>query len=194
MITKWNDMLDIISRALSENGISSTRVGSSKAAFQKSIDKFRREKIQVLLLPVKTGANGLNLVEATNVFLVEPLLHESVEKQAINRVHRLGQTKPTQVFRFIVKDTIEQKVFNLSKQRAAVKEKWKAKEEVTVDDIRSLFADTNEFGEMSQTDSQLEPTQDQLSFPEKVVEEPPSFSFKDENAAKFWSILVVYPR
>jgi hypothetical protein len=48
------------------------------------------------------GANGLNLVEATHVFLIDPLLNPAAEAQAINRVHRIGQTKVTLIHRFIV--------------------------------------------------------------------------------------------
>lgn len=58
--------------------------------------------IQVLLLLIQHGANGLNLLEAQHVILVEPLLNPAVEAQAISRVHRIGQDKRTLVHRFMV--------------------------------------------------------------------------------------------
>ena len=53
--------------------------------------------LRALLLPLKSGANGINLVEAQHVFLVEPLIETAVEAQAIGRVHRMSQLKPTTV-------------------------------------------------------------------------------------------------
>lgn len=61
-----------------------------------------RNSIQVLLLLIQHGANGLNLLEAQHVILVEPLLNPAAEAQAISRVHRIGQTNKTLVHRFIV--------------------------------------------------------------------------------------------
>lgn len=59
---------------------------------------------------MSSGANGLNIVEATHVLLVEPSVSKAMELQAVGRVHRIGQTKPTFVHRFIIEDTIEEKV------------------------------------------------------------------------------------
>ncbi|CAN0389657.1 unnamed protein product, partial [Ectocarpus sp. 13 AM-2016] len=49
-------------------------------------------------------------VEANHVFLLEPLLNAAVEAQAVNRVHRGGQTRPTTIHRFIVRGTIEEDI------------------------------------------------------------------------------------
>lgn len=59
--------------------------------------------VQVLLLLIQHGANGLNLLEAQHVVLVEPLLNPAAEAQAISRVHRIGQQNKTLVHRFIVR-------------------------------------------------------------------------------------------
>ena len=71
----------------------------------------------MLLLNVKSGAEGLTLVEATHVFMVEPLLHCGMDAQAINRVHRIGQTSKTYVHRYIIDDTIEVKIDKLRMEK-----------------------------------------------------------------------------
>ncbi|EOD33102.1 hypothetical protein EMIHUDRAFT_59294, partial [Emiliania huxleyi CCMP1516] len=72
---------------------------------------FRNDpSVRVLLLPLKSGANGISLVEAQHVFLSEPLLERAVEAQAVGRVHRMSQTRPTVVHRFVMRGTIEEAI------------------------------------------------------------------------------------
>ena len=93
-------MLLIVGRALDENGIAHCSLFSSNNS-QVQLNKFKRDPaVCVLLIPVQSGANGLNLTEATHVLLMEPILNPGSELQAIGRVHRIGQTKPTVVHRF----------------------------------------------------------------------------------------------
>lgn len=72
---------------------------------ERNVDKlvtFRKDSSKsVLLMPYAQGANGLNLIEATHVVLVEPTLDRGQEFQAMGRIHRIGQTKPTYIYRFI---------------------------------------------------------------------------------------------
>ena len=75
----------------------------------------------ILLLPLKSGAIGLNLIEANHVVMVEPLLNVGVEHQAINRVHRIGQTRETHVHRFLVEDTIEIEIANRAEKKSETK-------------------------------------------------------------------------
>lgn len=75
---------------------------STKVKHKKRGKQAEEESVQVLLLLIQHGANGLNLLEAQHVVLVEPLLNPAAEAQAISRVHRIGQQNRTLVHRFIV--------------------------------------------------------------------------------------------
>ncbi|KAI8564397.1 hypothetical protein RHMOL_Rhmol03G0177900 [Rhododendron molle] len=135
VFSSWNDVLDVLEHAFTANDISYIRMkGGRKAQYaiglfkgQISSGKRRAEtnkmqketkSIQVLLLLVQHGANGLNLLEAQHVILVEPLLNPAAEAQAIGRVHRIGQEKRTLVHRFIVKNTVEESIYKLNRSRS----------------------------------------------------------------------------
>ncbi|KAF8009800.1 hypothetical protein BT93_J0713 [Corymbia citriodora subsp. variegata] len=103
------------------------------------------QDIQVLLLLVQHGANGLNLLEARHVILVEPLLNPAAEAQAISRVHRIGQENKTLVHRFIVKDSVEESIYKLNKSRNSssfISGNTKNQDQpvLTLKDVESLFA------------------------------------------------------
>ena len=107
IFSQWEDVLTIVERALDDNRLNPIRIkGSHKINFK--LNQFKtNSKYPVLLLPLKSAANGLNLIEANHVIMIEPLLNFGIERQAINRVHRIGQTRETHVHRFIVDNTIE---------------------------------------------------------------------------------------
>lgn len=98
------------------------------------------------MLPIAQGANGLNLVEAQHVVLVEPLLNPGAEAQAVGRVHRIGQTRPTFVHRFIIEGSVEEGVLALGKKKAEADggelmglRKTRAEDALTLRDLGSLF-------------------------------------------------------
>lgn len=135
IFSHWDAILMMLALALKENSIT-YRVKGSR--FYKAIEEFKDygNDITCMLLPLKYGSKGLNLVEATHVFLVEPILNPGEELQAIGRVHRIGQTKPTFVHRFIVQNTIEETIHQTiqNDQRGL----WSSKQ-VTVGDLEQLF-------------------------------------------------------
>lgn len=101
--------------ALQKNNIKFVRLeGPGKREATKA---FRNNPdIKVFILNAKNQSSGLTLVAATHVFLIEPVLNPAIGLQAISRVHRIGQTKPTYVHRIIIKDTIESKILELSEK------------------------------------------------------------------------------
>ncbi|XP_069811452.1 E3 ubiquitin-protein ligase SHPRH isoform X2 [Dendropsophus ebraccatus] len=110
VFSTWQDVLDIIAKALQDNGLVFSQINGIQT-FQENLSAFKYDpKINILLLPLHTGSNGLNIIEATHVLLVEPILNPAHELQAIGRVHRIGQKKATIVHRFLIKATIEERM------------------------------------------------------------------------------------
>uniref|UniRef100_H3GBF2 Helicase C-terminal domain-containing protein n=1 Tax=Phytophthora ramorum TaxID=164328 RepID=H3GBF2_PHYRM len=73
--------------------------------------------LDVLLLSLRTGGLGLNLTAAAHVFITEPSWNPSLERQAVDRAHRFGQTRNVRVVRFIVKGSIEERVVALQNKK-----------------------------------------------------------------------------
>src|SRR6185436_10107370 len=72
---------------------------------------------RVFLISLKAGGVGINLTEADYVYLVDPWWNPAVEQQAIDRTHRIGQTKNIFAYRLICKDTIEEKMLILQERK-----------------------------------------------------------------------------
>ncbi|XP_033916551.1 E3 ubiquitin-protein ligase SHPRH [Melopsittacus undulatus] len=148
VFSTWQDVLDIISKALYDNNMIFSQInGISK--FQENLSAFKYDpNINILLLPLHTGSNGLNIIEATHVLLVEPILNPAHELQAIGRVHRIGQTKSTIVHRFLIKATIEERMQTMLKtvDRSHTSSSMKQSEAsvLTVADLADLFTEENE--------------------------------------------------
>lgn len=89
----------------------------------KIISQFRdNEDVKVFLISLKAGGVGLNLTEADYVFILDPWWNPAAEMQAINRAHRIGQDKNVFVYRFITKNTIEEKIMLLQKKKREIAE------------------------------------------------------------------------
>jgi len=156
VFSTWTDVLDILGAALDENNIPYASLHNSGATtqgnFKRNLQKFKnREDVKVLLMPISRGANGLNLVEASHVLLMEPLLNPAQELQAIGRVHRIGQKKATCVHRFLVRQTIEERIHQMLRlyyraHQQADKGGGHSTEEnlLTIQDLRNIFVASNE--------------------------------------------------
>ncbi|KAJ6952170.1 E3 ubiquitin-protein ligase SHPRH [Populus alba x Populus x berolinensis] len=159
VFSSWNDVLDVLEHAFNANEITYIRMKGGRKSHV-AISEFRAQNsspkradrqqeetksVQVLLLLIQHGANGLNLLEAQHVVLVEPLLNPAAEAQAVSRVHRIGQEKRTLVHRFIVKDTVEESIYKLNRSRSTssfISGNTKNQDQpfLTLKDVESLFA------------------------------------------------------
>lgn len=82
------------------------------------IERFKQGTDPVFLISLKAGGFGLNLTEADYCFLLDPWWNPAAETQAIDRAHRIGQTRPVIAYRLIARDTIEEKVVALARRKA----------------------------------------------------------------------------
>lgn len=113
IFSQYSDFLTVLSDALDKFQIGHTSISSPKGT-----DEFRRDPaLEVFLLDAKSDSSGLNLVTATHVFLAEPLINVALELQAIARVHRIGQMKPTTVYMYLTTDTVEEVIYDISVAR-----------------------------------------------------------------------------
>ena len=108
------------------------------------VEALNDEGTKVLLISTKAGGEGLNLQRANHVFVMDPWWNPAVEFQAIQRAHRIGQTRPVTAKRFIVKDTIEEKIIELQNKKQAVFEATVGKDnsswgKLSAEDLKFLF-------------------------------------------------------
>ncbi len=82
------------------------------------LEQFKSGGAPVFLISLKAGGFGLNLTEADYCFLLDPRWNPATEAQAVDRTHRIGQTKNVMVYRLIAKDTIEEKVMALKERKS----------------------------------------------------------------------------
>jgi superfamily II DNA or RNA helicase len=102
------------------------------------------EKTRVFLISIKAGGVGLNLTEADYVFILDPWWNPAVEQQAIDRTHRIGQTKNVFIYKFITKDSVEEKILALQQRKLSLSRALITTEEsfiksLTAEDIKEIL-------------------------------------------------------
>ncbi|EJD05157.1 uncharacterized protein FOMMEDRAFT_81201 [Fomitiporia mediterranea MF3/22] len=117
VFSAWADSLYILERALTENGIACLRIDQKKGG-QNAAKLFKTDhRIRVLLLHGERENAGLNVTCASRVFLTESVVQHSFELQAIARIDRLGQTRPTEVYCYYAENTVERNILDLAAKR-----------------------------------------------------------------------------
>lgn len=111
---------------------------------KEEVDAFNRGEGQIFLISLKAGGTGLNLSSADTVIHYDPWWNPAVEDQATDRAHRIGQKKTVQVLKLIAKGTIEEKIFELQRQKKDLIDQVVEDGEVliskmTEEEIRKLF-------------------------------------------------------
>jgi len=123
IFSQFLGMLALIRAKLEELGIKYEYFDGSTAApdREKAIQSFQNDNdVRVFLISLKAGGVGLNLTAADYVYIIDPWWNPAVEQQAIDRTHRIGQTKNIFAYRMICKDTIEDKILLLQEKKRAL--------------------------------------------------------------------------
>lgn len=116
VFSQFTSFLDLIERHLSRENLKFVRFDGTMAqqarAAVVSAFKAHPNDGMIMLISLRAGGVGLNLTEAKKVFMMDPWWSFAVEAQAIDRVHRMGQDQKVEVYRFVVKDSVEERMVN----------------------------------------------------------------------------------
>jgi SNF2 family DNA or RNA helicase len=115
--------LDIYRKYFNEEKTPYAYLDGATAKRGEVVKEFQSNKdIKLFLISIKAGGVGLNLTEADYVFILDPWWNPAVEQQAIDRTHRIGQNKNVFIYKFITKDTVEEKILALQNRKRKVAE------------------------------------------------------------------------
>jgi superfamily II DNA or RNA helicase len=114
---------------------------STVQARKQAVSDFEDGKKKIMLMTIKAGGTGLNLLAASHIFILDPWWNPATEEQAIARAHRIGQTKSVHVHKFIAKDSIEENILQLQKEKKLLAEHVlnAALEKITPGDLLRLL-------------------------------------------------------
>ncbi|EIN14061.1 hypothetical protein PUNSTDRAFT_95600 [Punctularia strigosozonata HHB-11173 SS5] len=123
VFSQWTTMLDKIEDALEMAGIRYERLdGTMKRDDRtRAMETLKHDPAcEVLLVSLKAGGVGLNLTAAQRVYLMDPYWNPAVENQAVDRIHRLGQTRPVTTIKLIIENTIEARLLEVQRKKTAL--------------------------------------------------------------------------
>ncbi|MFS4490944.1 SNF2-related protein [Dietzia kunjamensis] len=144
VFSQFTTYLDTVVDRLRDEGITVAHLDGRTTDRAGAVGEFTEGGAQVFCLSLKAGGVGLNLVGADYVFLLDPWWNPATEAQAVDRAHRIGQTRPVLVYRMVARDTIEERVVELQRRKAELfasvldsGEHFSAA--LTADDLRGLL-------------------------------------------------------
>jgi len=108
--------VDLVEASHSE-GASNSPASASNARTR------RRPDVGVILVSIQAGGAGLNLTEAHKVIIFDPTWNPGIEKQAQDRVHRIGQTRQVEIHRLLLKNTVEERVSDIQAEKEDIRDR-----------------------------------------------------------------------
>ncbi|GKV45870.1 hypothetical protein SLEP1_g52903 [Rubroshorea leprosula] len=150
VFSQWTRMLDLFEDCLKNSSIQYRRLDGtmSVAARDKAVKDFNTlPEVTVMIMSLKAASLGLNMVAACHVLLLDLWWNPTTEDQAIDRAHRIGQTRPVSVLRLTVKDTVEDRILALQEKKREMVASAFGEDEtggrqtrLTVEDLEYLFS------------------------------------------------------
>jgi len=146
VFSQFVEALDLIEAELKKHEWPIWKLTGSTENRGALVDEFQaHEGAGIFLISLKAGGAGLNLTAASYVVLFDPWWNPAVENQAIDRTHRIGQTDKVIAYRLLIKNTVEEKIRELQKQKQALAEdvlgEEKFSQSLTVEDFQFLLED-----------------------------------------------------
>jgi SNF2 family DNA or RNA helicase len=119
IFSQFTSMLDLIAPILRDHNISHGRYDGKMRKDQRDamLNDFRTTSLPVLLVSLKSGSVGLNLTSASRVIMLDMWWNPAIEDQAIDRVHRIGQTKRVVVHKLTIQNTIDEQIAKLQAKK-----------------------------------------------------------------------------
>ena len=146
MFSHFTSFLSIVRQRLDSEGIAYQYLDGKTRDRQAPVERFQNDPdCKLFLISLKAGGQGLNLTAAEYVFLLDPWWNPAVESQAIDRAHRIGQTRRVFAYRLITRDTVEEKVLELQSTKrdladAIVNADNSVLRNITSDDLKLLLS------------------------------------------------------
>lgn len=149
VFSQWTGMLDLLELSLNINCIQYRRLDGTMSLNlrEKNVKDFNTDpEVRVMIMSLKAGNLGLNMVSACHVILLDLWWNPYAEDQAVDRAHRIGQTRPVTVSRLTVKDTVEDRILALQEEKRTMVNSAFGDDKagghatrLTVEDLRYLF-------------------------------------------------------
>jgi superfamily II DNA or RNA helicase len=145
IFSQFTEMLGHLTRWAEEEGLRFEYLDGQTKDRQERIDRFQtKDGAPLFFISLKAGGTGLNLTAADYIIHFDPWWNPAVEQQAIDRAHRIGQTKPVFSYKLIAKGTVEEKILSLQQRKKGLAAGILASDDevgkvLTEKDVRELF-------------------------------------------------------
>ena len=145
VFSQFTRLLSLVRERLDARGVSHAYLDGRTRDRKSCVSRFQEDPAcRVFVISLKAGGTGLNLTAADYVFLLDPWWNPAVEAQAVDRTHRIGQTRPVVAYRLVAENTVEEKILALQERKRGLARKIFGDEKsligsLSAEDLRMLL-------------------------------------------------------